>query len=126
MFKRLFFYTSFPHPGDGAAPPEVAKVLQAYARRLPHIGAIDLANLSTRAQQTLFRPRPQLDPLVRWMSNRGVDFSRGDSQILVVTCDPSPSGRLSTFWDLRRGARALADWKNYRPVMLAGLEALAR
>jgi hypothetical protein len=125
MFKRLFFTTSFPHLQDGPAPPGVERIFRTYSRRLPHIGEIDLARSSTRARQTLFRPRPALEPLVRWMAARGVDFSRGDSQLILVSCDPSPAGRLRTWHDLRRGARALSDWTDYRRFVLDGFGDLA-
>jgi hypothetical protein len=119
IFKRLFLRTSFPPVSGEAAPPRVRRILACYQRRLPHIGPIDMENLSTRSRQTLFRPRPELEPVVQLLASRGVDLARGDSQILVLSCEPSVRERFRVWRDMRDGTRALADWKATRRQLLA-------
>jgi hypothetical protein len=127
LFKRLFFRTSLPSFRDDGAEPHLAPVLAAYARRLPHVGAVDLASCSTRSvSPSLFRPSPDFEPVVRWLAGRGIDFSRGDSQVLVTTCEPSAGGRLRTWRDMRDGVRALSDWDTTRRRMLQWIEELPR
>jgi hypothetical protein len=125
LFKRLFLRTSFPSVTGAATPRRIARVLGEYARRLPHMGPVDLENLSTRAGETLFRPQPELEPVVRLLAARGVDLARGDSQILIVSCDPSPRGRARLWLDLREGMRAIADWKTTRAELLTRIAELA-
>jgi hypothetical protein len=120
MFRCLFPESAAPSLTDAAVPPSVRMTAAAFARRISHIGEIELSNLSTRSGCSLYRARPGFEPVVRWLATRGVDLGRGDSALVIATCDGSARGRAHTHLALAAGARALASWPATSAALLEG------
>jgi hypothetical protein len=126
LFKRMFLRSSYPRLSDGWIPERAREVAREFGRHLPHIGAIELTNLSSRSERSMFRAPGEYAPVVEWMARRGVDLARGDSQLLIVTCDGSLAARAALRVEAWLGERALSASQACKRRMLERFDRGAR
>jgi hypothetical protein len=126
LFKRMFLRSSYPRLADGFIPERARQVAREFAQQLPHLGAVELTNLSTRSRQTLFRAPGEYAAVVDWMTRRGVHLAQGDSQLLVVTCEGSLAARAALRVEVWFGERALGAARGCKRRMLDRFERGAR
>jgi hypothetical protein len=122
LFKRLFPVSSWPLLDRATPPSEVTATATRYARRLDHVGALDLSTLSTRYAETLYRGPEGYDAVVAWMAQRGVDLDRGDAMIFLVSVGRSKAERASVRFEMWQGLLALQDWPACKHETLAWFE----
>jgi hypothetical protein len=125
LFKNLFPSRSFPAFAGGPAPASIAEVAETFARRLDHIHGLDRGRLRTRGDDSLFRPRPGCEPVVRWMESRGVSLKDGDCQVFVVSCGGEEEERRRLRTEVGLGLTRFRDWRRWRPRVVELFEPAA-
>jgi hypothetical protein len=115
----LFPRSVFPRIEGGDIPPDTGCAAEVLAERLDHLGALDLATLATRSDETLYTARPGYEPLMDWLRQRGIDPARGDSQLVIVGAGASAWERALFLLELSEGLESLRPGGGGRDRVIA-------
>jgi hypothetical protein len=106
--ETLFPTLAWPRWRDGHVSAEARAAAALFARRLGHIHDLDLATLRTRTGESLFRSERGHPELLERLRARGVHLERGDCQMVLVGCGPSPAERARFSAEMQRGLARLS------------------
>jgi hypothetical protein len=99
-------------------PCSVQTTARKCAEKLVHIKNLNSEVLSTFSSETLFKPKQSYEPVMKWLEARGIDFTNGDSQMVVVTIPSNRVAREKVIQYVKDRSIEIRNWKTVKKTLI--------